>query len=85
VQELAKYSVIRNPSPVVHEGCRSGGRPPVRLITLTTSTDSTSAIHIVQLAVENTNLPNINISHLKNCTKIPHDIDNQCRQPKIFN
>jgi hypothetical protein len=48
VQALAKYSVIPNPSPVVHEGCRSGGRPPVRLITLTTSTDSTSAIHIVQ-------------------------------------
>jgi hypothetical protein len=23
VQALAKYSVVRNPSPVVHEGCRS--------------------------------------------------------------
>jgi hypothetical protein len=29
-------------------------------------------------------LPKINISHLKNCTKIPHDIDTQCRQPKMF-
>jgi hypothetical protein len=51
VQALAKYAVIPNPSPVVHEGCRSGGRPPVGLITLTASTD----------------------------------IDNQCRQHKIFN
>jgi hypothetical protein len=29
-----------------------------------------SAIHNVQLAIMDTNLPNINISHLRNCSKI---------------
>jgi hypothetical protein len=36
-------SVIHNPSPVVHEGCRPGVRPHVSLITPSASTDSTSA------------------------------------------
>jgi hypothetical protein len=60
-------SVIPNPSPVLHEGCRPGGRPHLCLITPSASTDSTSAIHNVQLAIRDTNLPYINISHLKNC------------------
>jgi hypothetical protein len=30
------------------------------------------------------NLPDINILHLKNCTKMPHDTDILCCQPKIF-
>jgi hypothetical protein len=45
---------------------------------------ASTAIHNVQLAIKDTNLPNINILHLKNCTKIPHDIDILCCQPKIF-
>jgi hypothetical protein len=36
-------------------------RPPVSLITPSASTDSTSAIHSVQLAIKDTNLPNIKI------------------------
>jgi hypothetical protein len=29
-------------------------------------------------------LSKMNSSHLKNCTKIPHDINTQCRQRKTF-
>jgi hypothetical protein len=43
-----------------------------------------TAIHNVQLAIKDTNLPDINILHLKNCTKMPHDTDILCCQPKIF-
>jgi hypothetical protein len=64
-----------NRLPVFHESCRPGGRPPISLVTPSASTDLTSAIHNVQLEIKDTNLPNINISHLKNCTKVPHDID----------
>jgi hypothetical protein len=42
------------------------------------------AIHNVQLAIKDTNLSKINSSHLQNCKKIPHEIDTQSRQPKIF-
>jgi hypothetical protein len=42
-----------------------------------------TAIHNLQLAIKNTNLTDINILHLKNCTKMPHDIDILCCQPKI--
>jgi hypothetical protein len=45
---------------------------------------ASAAIHNVQLAIKDINLPDINILHLKNCTKIPHDIDILCCQPKIF-
>jgi hypothetical protein len=41
-------------------------------------------LYNVQLGIKDTNLPDINISHFKNCTKIPHDIDILCCQPKIF-
>jgi hypothetical protein len=51
-----------------------------RVITPSAST----AIHNVQLAIKDTNLPKINISYLKNCTKIPHDTDVLRCQPKIF-
>jgi hypothetical protein len=43
-----------------------------------------TAIHNALLAVKDTNLPDINILHLKNCTKMPHDTDILCCQPKIF-
>jgi hypothetical protein len=43
-----------------------------------------STLHNVQLAIKATNLPNINISHFKNCTKIIHDIDILCCQSKTF-
>jgi hypothetical protein len=33
---------------------------------------NSSTIHNVQLAIKDTSLPNINISHVENCTKIPH-------------
>jgi hypothetical protein len=85
ISKTVVLSVDPNPSPVVHEGFRLGGRPPVSLITPSASTDSTSAIHNVQLAIKDTNLPNLNISSLKNCTKIPHDIDTQCRQLSLKN
>jgi hypothetical protein len=53
-QKSINSSNIPNPSPVVHEGCRSGGHLPVSLITPSAST----AIRNVQLAIKDTNLPN---------------------------
>jgi hypothetical protein len=56
VNQFLKYSKPSSSSllfPVVHEGCRPGGHPPVSLISPSASTDST--IHNVQLAIKDTN------------------------------
>jgi hypothetical protein len=88
-------AVIPNPLPVVHESCRPMRTPVelfavtpsavVSLITGTPSNDSISTIQNVQLAIKDTNLPNINISHLENyCTKIPHSLTLSATNLKSF-
>jgi hypothetical protein len=72
---IVVLSVIPNPSPVVHKGCRPGGRPPISLIT----PRGLLIRHLLYTMYGLTNLPNINISHLKHCTKVPHDAFDECK------
>jgi hypothetical protein len=81
---VVNVSVIPKPVGCCPWGLSTWWPPACKYDIPPASTDSIFAIHNVQLAIKDTNLPNINISHLKNCTKIPDDIDTQCRQPKIF-